>query len=329
MLTIVIPVYNEEECLTSLYNRLLKVAELLPCKIEFLFVNDGSTDNSLSIIHRLQQKDSRISIVDLSRNFGKEKAMCAGIDHAKGNALTILDADLQDPPELIPQMWREIENGYDDVYACRTSRKEETRFKCWSAKTYYRWLHYLSDIPIQEDTGDFRMFSEKTIRALRQLKESERNMKGLFSYIGLKKKAIYYERDPRIAGRTKWNYLKLFDLAIKGFTSFSILPLRFVSFLGGIVSIVAFIYLMVVVCKALLYGDPVAGYPSLMAVQLFLGGSIMLALGIIGEYLGIVYNETKKRPIYYVNEYLPMHNKNKEEKKSVTTKLMYHEKFGN
>ena len=138
MLTIVIPVYNEEECLTSLYNRLLKVAELLPCDIEFLFVNDGSTDDSLLIIHRLQQKDSRISIVDLSRNFGKEKAMCAGIDHAKGNALTILDADLQDPPELIPQMWREIENGYDDVYACRISRKGETRFKCWSAKTYYR-----------------------------------------------------------------------------------------------------------------------------------------------------------------------------------------------
>ena len=133
--------------------------------------------------------------------------MCAGIDHAKGNALTILDADLQDPPELIPQMWREIENGYDDVYACRISRKGETRFKCWSAKTYYRWLHYLSNIPIQEDTGDFRMFSEKAIRALRQLKESERNMKGLFSYIGLKKKAIYYERDPRIAGQTKWNYL--------------------------------------------------------------------------------------------------------------------------
>lgn len=248
--------------------------------------------------------------------------MCAGIDHAKGNALTILDADLQDPPELIPQMWREIENGYDDVYACRTSRKGETRFKCWSAKTYYRWLHYLSDILIQEDTGDFRMFSEKAIHALRQLKESERNMKGLFSYIGLKKKAIYYERDPRIAGQTKWNYLKLFDLAIKGFTSFSILPLRFVSFLGGIVSIIAFIYLMVVVCKALLYGDPVAGYPSLMAVQLFLGGSIMLALGIIGEYLGIVYNETKKRPIYYVNEYYPSKINNK-----VLIKNKSYEKF--
>lgn len=225
-------------------------------------------------------------------------------------------------------MWREIENGYDDVYACRTSRKGETHFKCWSAKTYYRWLHYLSDIPIQEDTGDFRMFSEKAICALRQLKECERNMKGLFSFIGLKKKAIYYERNPRIAGKTKWNYLKLFDLAIKGFTSFSILPLRFVSFLGSIVSIIAFIYLIVVVSKALLYGDPVAGYPSLMAVQLFLGGSIMLALGIIGEYLGIVYNETKKRPIYYVNEYLPMYDKNKEKKESVTTELMYYEKLG-
>ena len=313
LLTILIPVYNEENCIPFLYRHLLEVAEILPCEIEFLFVNDGSTDSSLSTIRHLQQKDSRISIVDLSRNFGKEKAVSAGIDYAKGNTLTILDADLQDPPELIPLMWREIENGYDDVYASRTSRKGETHFKCWSARTYYRWLHYLANIPIQEDTGDFRMFSEKAICALRQLKECERNMKGLFSFIGLKKKAIYYERNPRIAGKTKWNYLKLFDLAIKGFTSFSILPLRFVSFLGCIVSVIAFIYLAVVVIKALLYGDPVAGYPSLMAVQLFLGGSIMLALGIIGEYLGIVYNETKKRPIYYVNEYLPMHNKNKEE----------------
>lgn len=249
LLTILVPVYNEEKCISSLYRRLLEVAEILPCGIEFLFVNDGSTDGSLSIIRHLRQKDSRVSIVDLSRNFGKEKAMSAGIDYAKGNALTILDADLQDPPELIPLMWREIENGYDDVYACRTLRKGETRFKCWSAKTYYRWLHFLSDIPIQEDTGDFRMFSEKAIHALRQLKESERNMKGLFSFIGLKKKAIYYERNPRVAGKTKWNYLKLFDLAIKGFTSFSILPLRFVSFLGSIVSVIAFIYLMAVVLK--------------------------------------------------------------------------------
>ncbi len=202
LLTILIPVYNEENCIPFLYRHLLEVAEILPCEIEFLFVNDGSTDSSLSTIRHLQQKDSRISIVDLSRNFGKEKAVSAGIDYAKGNTLTILDADLQDPPELIPLMWREIENGYDDVYACRTSRKGETHFKCWSARTYYRWLHYLANIPIQEDTGDFRMFSEKAICALRQLKECERNMKGLFSFIGLKKKAIYYERNPRIAGST-------------------------------------------------------------------------------------------------------------------------------
>lgn len=301
-------IYNEEDCLCPLLERLQNAMRALPCKVEWLFVNDGSTDRSLAILKQMQREDTRVAIIDLSRNFGKERAMCAGIDYAKGDALVILDADLQDPPELIPRMLSEIENGYDDVYACRTVRKGETYFKCWSAKMYYRCLHYLSDIPIQEDTGDFRMLSSKAICALRRLDESERNMKGLFSYIGLKKKAIYYERDARVAGETKWSYSKLFDLAIKGLTSFSVLPLRFVSFMGCMVSLIAFVYLLVVVVKALLYGDPVAGYPSLMAVLLFLGGTIMLALGIMGEYLGIIYKESKHRPVYYINEYLPMRN---------------------
>ncbi len=306
LLTVLVPVYNEEECLHSLYDRLQKMMVRLPCEVELLFVNDGSTDRSLELVRFLQQRDTRISCVDLSRNFGKERALSAGIDYAQGDALVIIDADLQDPPELIPRMLEEIENGYDDVYACRSSRQGETWFKRWTSKVYYRWLHHLSDIPVQVDTGDFRMFSAKALRALRRLKESERNMKGLFSYIGMRKKAVYYDRDPRVAGATKWSFWKLFDLAIKGLTSFSVLPLRFVSFLGGIVSVAAFVFLLVVVCKAVFYGDPVAGYPSLMAVQLFLGGSILLALGVIGEYLGIVYNETKRRPVYYVNEYAPM-----------------------
>jgi glycosyltransferase involved in cell wall biosynthesis len=200
-------------------------------------------------------------------------------------------------------MLEELANGYDDVYACRLNRKGETWFKKWTSKSYYSALKFLTNIPIQEHAGDFRMFSHKAIAALQKLKENERNMKGLFSYIGFKKKPIYYERDPRIAGRTKWNYFKLSDLAVKGLTSFSTMPLRIISIMGCITSVFAIAYMIFVFLKALLYGDPVGGYPSLMSVLLFIGGAILLALGIIGEYLGIIYNETKKRPIYFVNEY--------------------------
>lgn len=303
MLSVLVPVYNEEECIELLYDRLIRVLSKLSCKSEILFVNDGSKDNTLFLIKMLQQKDKRISFVDLSRNFGKEVAMAAGIDYIKGDALVIIDADLQDPPELIVEMLKELSYGYDDVYAKRINRKGESWLKKITSKLYYRVLKKISDIPIQEDTGDYRMFSQKAIKALQELKENERNMKGLFSYIGFKKKPIYYERDARAAGFTKWNYWKLTSLAIKGLTSFSKAPLRIVSFIGFAISVVAFIYLMIVVVRALIWGDPVTGYPSLMSIILFLGGVQLLALGIIGEYLGIIFSETKKRPIYYINEY--------------------------
>lgn len=302
-LSILIPVYNEEDCIHILYNRLSSVLSNLSCKSDILFVNDGSKDNTLSIIRELQKKDNRISYVDLSRNFGKEIAMAAGIDYIKGDALVIIDADLQDPPELIVDMLKDVEAGYDDVYAKRINRKGETWLKKETSKIYYKLLRNISNIPVQEDTGDYRMFSKRAIDALRELKESERNTKGLFSYIGFKKKPIYYERDARVAGQTKWNYWKLTNLAIKGFTAFSIAPLRIVTILGFLISIAAFIYLLTVVIRAAIWGDPVLGYPSLMSVILFLGGVQLLALGIIGEYLGIIFSETKKRPIYYINEY--------------------------
>ena len=226
MLSVLVPVYNEEECIELLYDRLIRVLSKLSCKSEILFVNDGSKDNTLFLIKMLQQKDKRISFVDLSRNFGKEVAMAAGIDYIKGDALVIIDADLQDPPELIVEMLKELSYGYDDVYAKRINRKGESWLKKITSKLYYRVLKKISDIPIQEDTGDYRMFSQKAIKALQELKENERNMKGLFSYIGFKKKPIYYERDARAAGFTKWNYWKLTSLAIKGLTSFSKAPLR-------------------------------------------------------------------------------------------------------
>lgn len=303
LLSVLIPVYNESECLFLFYGRLSGVLNELPCRSEILFVNDGSRDSTLTLIRELQEKDSRIVYVDLSRNFGKETAVAAGIDYMTGDALVIIDADLQDPPELIPAMLAELQNGYDDVYACRNGRQGETWFKKWSSKQYYRLLRLLSRIEIQENAGDFRMFGKKAIMALRELKENERNMKALFSYIGFRKKHIYYEREKRIAGTTKWNYFKLFNLAIKGWTSFSVIPLRLVSFVGLTVSLIAFIYLVKVLVKAVFWGDTVTGYPSLMCVLLFLGGFILFALGIIGEYLGIIYTETKKRPSYFVNEY--------------------------
>jgi glycosyltransferase involved in cell wall biosynthesis len=274
----------------------------MDCKAEILFVNDGSNDDSLQIILELQSHDERISYVDLARNFGKEAAVRAGIDFAKGDALVIIDADLQDPPELIPQMLAEIRNGYDDVYACRRSRQGETTLKKLTSRLYYSTLRALSDIDIQANTGDYRMFSHRALRALQALPERELNMKYLFSHIGYSKKAIPYDRDQRFAGRTKWNYRKLLNLAVKGFTSSSTLPLRIISLIGCAVSFGAFIYLIIVIFKALIYGDPVGGYPSLMSVLLFLGGLILLSLGVIGEYIAVIFNEVKQRPVYWVKE---------------------------
>ncbi|NMH28585.1 glycosyltransferase family 2 protein [Flavobacterium silvaticum] len=303
LLTVMIPVFNEEECINDLFDALNNVSKSLSCDCEFLFINDGSTDNTLNLICQLQQKDNRISIVDLSRNFGKEIAMTAGLDYMKGDTLVIIDADLQDNPELLLTMVAEIENGYDDVYAQRTSRKGESVLKKTTSFLFYRLLAIMSSVPIQKDTGDFRMLSHKAIKALQQLKENERNMKGLFSFIGFKKKAIHYVRDERKAGKTKWNYLKLINLAIRGITAFSIKPLRIISVIGFLISLISFIFFIKVLIKALFYGDPVAGYPSMMSAILLLGGLQLLSIGVLGEYLGIVFSETKKRPIYFINDY--------------------------
>ncbi len=303
LLTIMIPVYNEQECIRSLYEKIDQVAGALSCASEFLFINDGSTDETLSILKNLQDADPRIAILDLSRNYGKEIAMTAGIDHLSGDALVIIDADLQDDPSMLPLMLAEIEKGFDDVYAQRISRKGETWFKKASSRWYYKLLASMSTVPIQKDTGDFRMLSGKAIEALKNLGESERNMKGLFSFIGFKKKAILYERDRRFAGQTKWNYFKLINLAVRGITAFSTKPLRLISFSGIVISLISFVFLAKIVFKALFYGDPVAGYPSLMSTVLFLGGIQLLSIGVLGEYVGIIFSETKKRPLYFVNEY--------------------------
>lgn len=302
--TILVPAYNEEAVLEQLYNRLNKVISGLPSyQFEILFVNDGSKDNTLAIIKGMRLKDQRISYVDLSRNFGKEIAMIAGLDHAAGDAVIIIDADLQDPPELIPKMIEYWEQGYDDVYAKRKSRSGETWLKKWTSSTFYKVLQKMTRIPIQENTGDFRLLDRRCVEALKQLREAQRYTKGMFSWIGYNKKEILFDRDPRAAGETKWNYAKLIDLAIEGLTSFTTTPLRLSALFGCVISFFAFLYMIWIIAKTLLYGEPVAGYPSLMTVILFLGGIQLISLGIIGEYLGRIFNETKNRPLYFVDEF--------------------------
>ncbi|MBC7943334.1 glycosyltransferase family 2 protein [Candidatus Saccharibacteria bacterium] len=303
-ISILVPAYNEEEVLEALYQRLGKLAnDNKSYEFEFLFVNDGSRDKTLEIIQDYAVKDHRIAYVNLSRNFGKEIAMIAGLDHVTGDATVIIDADLQDPPELIPQMIKFWEEGYDDVYAKRTSRDGESWFKKASSRLYYRLLQKTTNIEIQQDTGDFRLLDRRCVEALTKIRESQRYTKGMFSWIGYKKKEITYDRDQRLAGETKWNYPKLINFAIDGLTSFTTAPLRLSSIMGGVVSFAAFVYILYLVTRTIFFGIDLAGYPSTMAVILFLGGVQLLSLGIIGEYIGRIFNETKQRPLYFVEEY--------------------------
>lgn len=303
-ISILVPAYNEQEVLEPLYQRLGKLAnDNKSYEFEFLFINDGSRDNTLEIIKDYAEKDNRISYVNLSRNFGKEVAMIAGFDHVTGDATVIIDADLQDPPELIPKMIQYWEEGFDDVYAKRNSREGETWIKKTTSTIYYRMLQKTTHIELQRDTGDFRLLDRRCIEALKVIRESQRYTKGMFSWIGYKKKEITYDRDPRAAGETKWNYPKLINFAIDGLTSFTTAPLRISSVLGFIVSFVAFIFIIILIIKTSLFGDPVEGYPSMMAAILFLGGLQLLSLGVIGEYVGRIFNETKQRPLYFVEEY--------------------------
>ena len=268
-ISILIPAYNEQEVLRHLYERLNKLAGQTPLyDFEFLFINDGSRDKTLEIIKGYAESDSRIAYVNLSRNFGKETAMLAGLDHVTGDATVIIDADLQDPPELIPQMISLWEEGYDDVYAKRRSRAGESWFKKTTSEVFYKILQKSTNIPIQRDTGDFRLLSRRCIEALKQFRESQRYTKGMFSWIGYKKKEILYDRDPRAAGVTKWNYLKLTNFAIDGITSFTTAPLRISSIFGMLISLAAFIYIVVLVIRTTFFGSDLAGYPSMMAVEI-------------------------------------------------------------
>lgn len=301
-ISILVPAYNEEEVLGLFYERVSHIMQQTPYDYEILFVNDGSKDRTLEVMRTLSERDSRVGFLDLSRNFGKEVAMAAGVDYVTGDALILMDADLQDPPELIPVFIKYWEEGFDDVYGCRNTREGETWLKKKTSIWFYNLLARFTRVDIMKNSGDFRLLSSKAIDSLRQYRENERYTKGFFALIGHKKQPVYFDRPPRAAGTTKWNYFKLIDLAINGFTSFSTAPLRLATIFGFVTSLVAFAYIIFIVAKTLLHGDSVAGYPSLVSIVMFLGGVQLICLGIIGEYLAKVFSETKKRPLYLLNE---------------------------
>ena len=302
-LTVVVPVFNEDAVLPEFHRRLAKVLNGLAMQSEVVYVNDGSVDESLDEIRQIMSDDARVAVVDLSRNFGKEIAMTAGMDHAHGDAVVVIDADLQDPPELIPEMIAQWKSGYDVVYAQRISREGESVFKKTTAHIFYRVIQKLSRVTIPPDAGDFRLLSRRAVVALSGLREQHRFMKGLFAWIGYPQKAIPYERDARYGGKTKWSYVGLWNFAIEGITSFSTIPLKVATYLGVITAFTAFIFGMFIVVKTIFFGNPVPGYPSLLVVVLFLGGVQLIALGVIGEYLGRMFDETKGRPLYFLKDY--------------------------
>lgn len=302
-ISILIPCYNEEQSLPLLYPELVKLMDANPgYEWGLMFVNDGSKDNTLTVLQQLRQQDSRVNYVDLSRNFGKEAAMLAGFDHVSGDCMVIIDADLQHPPTLIPEMIKWWEQGYDDVYAKRKSRGKESWLRKRLSLQFYKILQRSSRYEVLQNVGDFRLLDRCCINALKQLRESERYTKGMYSWIGFKKKEIEFEQGDRIAGESSWNYRQLFSFAIDGITSFTNAPLRISTVVGFVVSLCAFLYMIYVFFKAVIFGDPVQGYPTLVILILFLGGIQLLSLGIIGEYIGRIYNETKNRPDYIVRE---------------------------
>lgn len=307
-LTIVIAAFNEAEALPALQPRIataLKLAEAEGLDARVLYVDDGSRDGTWDILRGFAAIDSRVALLRLSRNFGKEAALTAGLDRVERGAAFILDADGQDPPELLPRFVEKWREGFDDVHGTRVEREGEGWLKRATAHGFYRLIGSLSKTPVPRDTGDFRLLSPRALSALRQLRERHRFMKGLFGWVGFNQVAIPYQREARVAGRSKFNFWALWNFALEGITSFSTAPLRMATYIGIATALVAFGYGSWIIFKALLWGDRVAGWPTMMSVILFLGGMQLVALGLIGEYLGRLYEESKQRPLYFVDSWRP------------------------
>jgi glycosyltransferase involved in cell wall biosynthesis len=302
--SVVVPMFNEAEGVRALLGRLVPIMDALGTW-EIVCVNDGSRDTTLLELQALHAAEPRIAIVNLSRNFGKEIATTAGIDHARGAAVIVIDADLQDPPEVIPDLVAGWRAGYDMVYAQRRARAGETWMKRVTAAWFYRLMEHLGRVQMPRNTGDFRLMSRRVVDALQQMREQHRFMKGLFAWVGFPTLAVPYDRAARHAGTSKWGYWKLWNLALEGITSFTVMPLKVATYLGLVVALISVGYAGVIVAKTLFLGNPVAGYPSLVTIVLFLGGVQLMTLGVMGEYLGRIFNETKNRPLYFVERHTP------------------------
>ena len=302
--SVVVPMYNEVEGARELHRRLSAVMDTLG-SWEAVLVNDGSRDATLREMQAIRAHDPRVAIVNLSRNFGKEIATTAGLDHARGSAVIVIDADLQDPPEVIPELVAQWRAGFDMVYAQRREREGETWLKRATASVFYRLMGQLGRVELPRNTGDFRLMSRRVVDALREMREQHRFMKGLFAWVGFPSVAVFYDRAPRHAGSSKWNYWGLWNLALEGITSFTVMPLKVATYAGLVVALISVVYAIVIVLKTIFLGNPVAGYPSLVTIVLFLGGLQLMTLGVIGEYLGRIFNETKQRPLYFVERYVP------------------------
>lgn len=308
--SIVVAVYNEQAVLKQFHTRLCSVLNALAhIESEIIYINDGSDDNSWQTLNCLRSEKSSIQLIDLSRNFGKEAAMTAGLDYANGDAVVLLDADLQDPPELLPKMISAWLQGFDVVNMRRTNRDGESFIKKTTSHYYYRLLAFMSDVHIEKDVGDFRLLSRAVVLEIRKLKERNRYMKGLMAWPGFKQTTLTFERPKRAAGETKWNFIQLIGLGFAGITSFSVKPLKIAMWLGVSISLTAFFYSAYLLIETLIFGNQVQGYPSLMLVQLWLGGVQLLAVGVLGEYIGRIYNESKGRPIYIVKHQTFLHSK--------------------
>lgn len=301
-ISIVIPLYNESKNIEYLFNRLNLTLEALKINYEIICVNDGSRDNTLEKLIKFNQQYPTIKVINLSRNFGKEIALTAGLDRASGAAIIPLDADLQDPPELIGELIAKWREGYDVVYATRRSRRGESWLKQATAIAFYQTIGKISPVPIPANTGDFRLLDRQVVEAIKKLPERTRFMKGLFAWVGYKQTSILFDRDPRHSGKSNWNYWKLWNFALDGIISFSFLPLKIWSYVGVTISFISLLYALYLVIRTLILGVDVPGYASLMVAILFLGGVQLITLGVLGEYLGRVYEEVKGRPLYFVRE---------------------------
>ena len=299
-ISILVPCYNEEQVLPLFIQAITPLMENKQYEWELLLVDDGSTDATLSIMRQAHLREDRISYIELSRNFGKENALMAGLDYVSGDAVVIMDADLQHPVSAIPELLQKWEEGYDDVYAHRLSRGKESWIRKFLTKRYYALLQASSETNVYPNVGDFRLLDRTCINALRTMRETDRYTKGMYAYIGFRKTAIDFVQEERVAGSSKWGFWKLIRLAVDGILSSSIKPLQIATKTGIVVSLISFLYLVYIFIKVILYGDPVRGYPTLIIVILFLGGLQLLSIGILGEYIGRIFHESKHRPSYFI-----------------------------